>query len=173
MSTAFREAGSLAVRPWTVLERWAVASRHASRRRHAALAGARVFAQAQIGALDRESNHGDGLRIASIFALGATEALGRAVGLDARNRRLVEIQTLGWLCGRGRLGAWRLRRALWREALAPDGAELLAAGRAALHGWLRGESPGPRLEALLQQGLQRHAPAAQPAAEPVTRAAQG
>jgi len=149
MSTAFREAGSLAVRPWTVVERWYSESRQAARRRRGALAGARIFAQAELEALDRDHNHGEGLRIASIFALGATDALGRAVGLDARSRRRVEAQTLGWLNGRGRLGAWRLRRTLWRETLAPEASEWLAAGRVALQGWLRGESPAPHLQALL------------------------
>lgn len=174
MSTAFRDAGSLAVRPWTFVERWVAESRQAARRRRAALAGARVFAEAELGVLDRNSNHGQGLRIASIFALGATDALGRAVGLDARSRRRVEARTLGWLCGRGRIGAWRLRRTLWRETLAPEASEWLAAGRSALHGWLRGEPSAQRLEALLHPAVSACEPRPRTSGDAIVRrAAQG
>lgn len=174
MSTAFREAGALAARPWAAFGRLTGASLASVKRRHAAVAAARIFAQAEIGALDRDTARGEGLRIASLFTLGATDALARAVGLEPRDRRRVESETLGWLCGYGRLGAWRLRRALWRAVRRPEAAARLAAGGSAMRGWLQGQHPLPLLEELLHDGSPAPSErAAEPAAIAVRPAAQG
>ncbi len=153
MGAAFSEGGMTSARPWVVFGRLADASREASRRRRAALGGARIFAQAALGVLDRTETRYVGLGLASLFSLGAADELVRAAGLDARAARQVELETLRRLSGHGLLRTLGLRRALRRQARAPEAAALLAAGGDAFCGWLRGEDPGPRLEALLRREL--------------------
>jgi hypothetical protein len=153
MGAAVGEGGVIGARPWLVLGRLADASREASRRRRAALGGARIFAQTALGVLDRTQTRREGLGLASLFSLGAADELIRATGADARAARQVELETLQRLSGLGPLRALRLRRVLRRQARAPQAAAFLTAGADALCGWLRGEDPAPRLEALLRREL--------------------
>jgi hypothetical protein len=143
----------IATRPWVVLERLADASREATRRRHAALGGARIFAQTALSVLERTQTRREGLSLATLFSLGAADALIRTARLDARGARQVEVETLRGLTGLGLLRTLSTRRSLRRQARAPRAQALLAAGAEALRGWLRGEDPAPRLEALLRREL--------------------
>jgi hypothetical protein len=150
MGAAFRQAG-LTLWPRAALERLAAGSRDAARRRRAAVDGARIFAQTALGVLDRATaRRGSGLEIASLFALGAADALGNGMRLDARSQRRVQVEMLRRLGCLGWLGALRARRRLTRAAGAPESAVLLAAGGSALRGWLRGVDPAPWLETLLR-----------------------
>jgi hypothetical protein len=158
------EGGVISARPWVTLGRLADVSREASRRRRAALGGARIFAQTALAVLDRTETRREGLGIASLFSLGAADELVRAAGLDARTACQVELETLQRLSGLGLLGALGLRHALRRQAHAPRAAAFLAAGADALCGWLRGEDPAPRLEALLRRELPARCAPARPAA---------
>jgi len=153
MGAAVTGGGYIGARPWIALGRFADISRDASRRRRAALGGARIFAQTALGVLDRTETRHEGLGLVSFFSLGAADELIRAARLDMRSALQVEIETLQRLSGFGLLRSLALRHALKRQVQKPEPAEWLAAGADALRGWLRGEDPTPRLEALLRREL--------------------
>jgi hypothetical protein len=153
MGAAVTSGGFIGARPWVALGRLADSSREASRRRRAALGGARIFAQTALGVLDRTETRSEGLGIASLFSLGAADELVRTAGLGARDARQVELETIQRLSGFGLLRALKLWHALQRQARTPHAAAWLDAGADALRGWLGGEDPAPRLEALLRREL--------------------
>jgi hypothetical protein len=150
MGAAFRQEVST-LWPRSAVMRFAASNRDAARRRRAAVDGARIFAQTALGVLDRATaRRGSGLEIASLFAIGAADALGTGMRLDARSPRRVQLEMLRRLGCHGWLGALRARKRLTRDARAPEAAVLLAAGGSALRGWLRGVDPAPWLETLLR-----------------------
>jgi hypothetical protein len=156
----------MTLRPHTALGRIAAQSRDAARRRRAAVDGARIFAQTALGVLDRATaRRGSGLEIASLFALGAADALGTGMHLDSRSQRRVQVEMLRRLGCHGWLGALRARKRLTRDARAPESAVLLAAGGSALRGWLRGVDPAPWLETLLRAARPPVAPRLVPGVE--------
>jgi hypothetical protein len=150
MGAAFRQEVST-LWPRAALMRFAASTRDAARRRRAAVDGARIFAQTALGVLDRATERrGSGIEIASFFAMGAADALGTGMRLDARSQRRVQLEMLRRLGCHGWLGALRALKRLARDARAPEAAVLLAAGGSALRGWLRGVDPAPWLETLLR-----------------------